>query len=101
MVGKALSGVSLGLLLAVEGDEDEAEGVEGGEEGTTQTGPQQGALATGLHLPEDGVFTVETGGHQWQRGQGRAPHQEAGIDQRQRFAQASHLEDVLLVVGRD
>lgn len=72
-MGQAVTGVSLGLLLAVEGDEDQAEGVEGGEEGTAQTGPQQGALATGLHLPQNGVFTVETGGHQRQRGQGRAP----------------------------
>ncbi len=68
-----MAGMGLGLRLAVKGDKDEAEGIKRGKEGPRETGPQQGTLAGCLHLPQDGVFTVETGGDQRQRGERRAP----------------------------
>jgi hypothetical protein len=40
-VAPCRSGMGIGLFLAMEGDEDQAEGIEGGQERADQTGPEQ------------------------------------------------------------
>ena len=78
-MGDAVTGVDFGLLLAMEGDEDQAEGVDRGQEGADQAGIQQPLMTAGEGLPEDLVLGVEAGGDQRQRSQGGTTDDEAGI----------------------
>ena len=61
-----------GLGFAVEGDEDQAEGVDRGQEGTGQACVEQPLVAAGEGFPEDLVLGIEAGGDQGQGRQGRA-----------------------------
>ncbi|MCY1456643.1 hypothetical protein D9M71_738780 [compost metagenome] len=69
-VGDTVACVGLGLGLAMEDDEDQAEGVDRGQEGTGQARVEQGGMATGEGFPEDLVLGVEARGDQWQGRQG-------------------------------
>ena len=55
-MGNPVAGVGFWSRLAVEGDEDQAEGVDRGQERTHQAGDQQFAMAAGEGLPEDLVL---------------------------------------------
>ena len=55
-VGDTVAGVGFGLRFAVEGDEDQAEGVQRGHERTDQASVQQAGMAAGEGFPEDLVL---------------------------------------------
>src|SRR5690349_17181137 len=92
----------VGLRLAEEDYENEAETVDAGEEGAEKPGRPDRRVAGGPGLPENQVLAVETRCYPRQRGQCGAADQEAPERKRHLFAQATHLEDVLLVMqGQD
>ena len=76
-----MAGMGFGLLLAMEGDEDQAEGVDRRQEGTCQTGVQQPLMTAGKGFPEDFILGVEARRDQRQRCQGRAADDKAGVGQ--------------------
>ena len=91
----------LGVLLAVEHGEDQAEGVERGQERACHPGQEQELVSGGVLGPEDLVLREKARGHEGQGAQRAAAHEEARVFERQALAQAAHAEDVLLVVAGD
>lgn len=55
-VSNAVTGMGFGLRFTVERDEDQAEGVQRGHEGTDQTGIQQAFVTAGERFPEDFIL---------------------------------------------
>src|SRR5665647_2929585 len=90
------------VLLAEEDDEDQAEGVQGGDEGAGQGAEVEphaavdGAQARG----DDEVLAVEAGGDERKGRQRRGADGEDPEDGRHLAAQATHPEDVVLVGER-
>src|ERR1700690_796333 len=91
--------VRLYLRLAVEHGEDQAEGIERGEKGADEPGEEESGVPTGVGFPENLIFAVVAGGDEWKSRERETPHEEAGVLERQLFAQTPHLENVLLVVA--
>lgn len=56
-------------------------------------------MAIGHRACQNLILTEEACGDKRQCGQRRAPTEEADVYQRNRFAQAAHLEDVLFVMA--
>ena len=87
------------LLFTVEYDENHTESVQRGHKGADQARYHQIDMAVGHRASQNLILTEEACGDKRQSGQRRAPHQEADINQRNGFAQAAHLEDVLFVMA--
>ena len=99
MMGDPLPCVRVNLLFTVEHNENHAEGVQRGHKGADQARHHQVDMTVGHRPRQDLILTEEACGNERQSGQRRAPHQEADVHQRNRFAQAAHLEDVLFVMA--
>ena len=92
-------GVSVNLFFSVEDDENHTEGVERGHKRTDQTCHHQIDMTIRHRTREDLILTEEARSDQRQCRQCCAAHQEAEINQRNRFTQTAHLEDVLFVMA--
>ena len=82
MMGNPLPCVSVNLFFTVEHDENHTEGVQGGHKRPDQTGDHQIKMTVRHRARQNLILTEEASSHQRQRGQRRAPDQEADVYQR-------------------
>ncbi len=85
----------------MEGAENQAHGVDRGQQCAEQTGEHQNAVAGGECRHQNGVLAVEARRDQRQCRQRRAPDDEPGVGQRQLAPQPTETAHVLLVMGTD
>src|SRR5580658_8040113 len=98
-IGDTSAAVRVYLRFAMEDCEDQAESIERGKKGADETGEEKPQVPTGVGFPQNLIFAVVAGGDQWKSRERQAPHEEAGVLERQLLAQAPHFENVLLMVA--